>query len=119
MLRNDDPASLRRAVRESYERLEEDMAAVQREWEAVRVAYQRIEGSVAQPDASGEWQSLQETSDSLRRALDEMLEDTYTRLPHRVSNLRGKVMGFALAVANARRQRRGTRPASPPTGPTA
>ncbi len=114
MLRNDDPASLRRAVKDNYEQLEADMDAVVREWEAVRAAYKRIEGSVSEPDASGEWEMLQETSDSLVRALDDMLQNTYTRLPHRVSTLRGKVMGFALAVSNARRQRRRARPAPVP-----
>jgi hypothetical protein len=101
--------ALRHAVREGYEKLEEDMEAVLREWEAVRAAYRRVEGSLpTEPDRSGEWEALQETSDHLVRALDEMLRKSHNRLPDRVSWLRGKVIGFSLALNNARRRRHRT-----------
>jgi hypothetical protein len=101
---------LQRAVDDGYERLDADMTALLAEWEAVRAAYARYHGSTGARDfdaaQSGEWELLQTSSESLLTAIDEMLRDTYTRLPFRLSLLRGKVSGFALAVAAARRRRR-------------
>ena len=100
---------LQEAVRENYERLDAEMRALLTEWEEVRDAYERVNRSAASDfDAaqSGEWEVLQDASNGLLQALDGMLTNTYTRLPQRLSLLRGKVSGFALAIAGARRRRR-------------
>jgi uncharacterized membrane-anchored protein len=101
---------LQEAVRENYERLDAEMSALLEEWEQVRRAYERVHRSTAGSDfdatQSGEWEVLQDASNGLLQALDGMLNNTYTRLPQRLSLLRGKVSGFTLALAGARRRRR-------------
>lgn len=104
-------ALLQQAVRESYERLDAEMESLLKEWETVRRAYERVNGTMASSaelDATqtGEWEAVQDASDGLLRALDGMLYNTYTRLPQRLSMLRGKVSGFAHALTSARRLRR-------------